>query len=996
MRFCLSRLLQLHRRPHSLTLIWPLARKMEAIEEQFKSLAITTLGTPGVGGISLAKRPDNGGTLGRKIELVANLYRVRFKQSAVIAHYDVAIVPISTRAKEVTTTRQGGGGAATERSVNRETAIAIWDALVASNPDGLGPDLNKAGFDCRKNAFCLGLLRIPGNSKTFRVSLEPESDTRPGREFDIKLQLAQQVDLSVLEKFTSRHPAANVSDQAATAIMALNVLLRHSSFRKQGWIVGSGGRKFLDSLQSTLLGQGAQVLGGLFQSVRPTMLGIAVNLDTAFSPYIVSGNLLHVCRAITGRDQGGGAPAGRGGRGGFRGGRGGARGGFGGAGGPVASGPFSDREIHELKRKLRNSKVRVTHRVDRRPFVIVGFGQPAGRHVVSIADRKTKRGAAPSPKEVAAAAAKGEKIATKRPDAPQQTMSVAEYFLKTYKKKVDPDLQVVELRGGQFVPMECLELLSGTMVPSTQLSANQSATMINVAAKPPAERRAAINSIRSQADFGAGSRLDSWGIEVEAQPMRLTGRVLAPPKVHYHPSSAKATPFVNFGSWNLKDSKFLQPNKPLERWGVVVFGNQRDTPPAALQFFFDTLMNQARLRGMSIKVPQPKAVEYWDGREDTKEPIRRAANAIIVNNPTNPSRAPPQILFFILRDPKMYDDLKRKAAFEFPVAIPSQVLLAKKIMEQRGIDQYCGNVCLKLNIKLGGVNSEVKPQDLPNFGKTTMMFGADVTHPTGFGAPRAGEDVPPSIAAVVATTDASGNLYASQVREQLGRKEFITEMKEMTVIHVKEWIKQMKGQRPTQVIMWRDGVSEGQLAPVVQSEIMQIKAAFREIDATWNPKLTYVVCAKRHNVRLFAANPTGQDVDRTGNLPPGVVVDTAITHPYLFEFYLQAHAGLKGTAKPTRYICILDEIGFGSDQLEKLANSLCFNFGRATRSVSLVPIAYYADIVAFKARSFVGQDDDASTTASGVARAVARDRDFIQKKLDRELSGQKYAKMWWM
>ncbi|CEQ42290.1 SPOSA6832_04106, partial [Sporobolomyces salmonicolor] len=757
------------------------------------------------------------------------------------------------------------------------------------------------------------------------------------------------------------------------------------------------------------------------------MLGIAINLDTAFSPYIVSGNLLHICRVIIGRDQGGGAPAGRGGRGGFRGGRGGARGGFGGAGGPVASGPFSDGELRELKRKLRNSKVRVNHRTDRRPFVVAGFGQPAGRHTVSIADRKTKRGAAPSPKEVAAAAAKGEKIATKRPDAPQQTMSVADYFFKTYRIKVDPNLQVVELRGGQFVPVECLDLLPGTLVPSTQLSANQSATMINIAAKPPAERRAGINLIRSEADFGEGSRLDSWGIEVDAQPMRLTGRVLAPPKVHYHLSSAKATPFVNFGSWNLKDSKFLQPNKPLERWGVVVFDNPRETPPAAVQQFFRTLMNQACLRGMSVRAPQPKAIEYWDGREDTQAPIRRVANAILVNNPTNPSRAPPQILFFILRDPKMYDEVKRKAAFDFPVAIPTQPRRSR-IRAALTSTAATARLCLKLNIKLGGVNSEVKQQDLPKFGKTTMMLGADVTHPTGFGAPRAGEDVPPSIAAVVATTDGSGNLYASQVREQVGRKEFITELKEMTVIHAKEWIKQMKGQRPTQVIVWRDGVSEGQLAPVVQSEIMQIKAAFREIDPTWNPKLTYVVCAKRcaFATSSFPALPllklcragttcvSSPPIRRArtwiaqatfvGLFPsflvfapfadpvrciaaPGVVVDTTITHPYLFEFYLQAHAGLKGTAK--------DEIGFGSDQLEKLANSLCFNFGRATRSVSLVPIAYYADIVAFKARSYV-QEDDAATTSTGIARALARDRDFIQKKLDRELAGQQYAKMWWV
>jgi len=55
--------------------------------------------------------------------------------------------------------------------------------------------------------------------------------------------------------------------------------------------------------------------------------------------------------------------------------------------------------------------------------------------------------------------------------------------------------------------------------------------------------------------------------------------------------------------------------------------------------------------------------------------------------------------------------------------------------------------------------------------------------------------------------------------------------------------------------------------------------------------------------------------------------------------------------------------------------------------VSLVPVAYYADIVAAKARSFV-TDDDASTTASGATRARARDPRHIQEKLDRVFKGE--------
>ncbi|GAA6064192.1 hypothetical protein JCM10212_005773 [Sporobolomyces blumeae] len=398
---------------------------------------------------------------------------------------------------------------------------------------------------------------------------------------------------------------------------------------------------------------------------------------------------------------------------------------------------------------------------------------------------------------------------------------------------------------------------------------------------------------------------------------------------------------------------------------------------------------------MAIRSNQPRTIIYWDGREDTTSPIRRAARAVI-DAKENPKKSPPQIMFFILQNPKMYNAVKRDAAFDFPVAIPSQVLLANKLQNPKGVDQYCGNVCRKINLKLGGVNSTLTANDLPKFGNSTMILGADVTHSTGMGTPRAGseDEVKPSIAAVVATTDGTGNRYSAQIREQTGRQEIIADMKEMTVAHLRQWIASSKGQKPAQIIVMRDGVSEGQLVPVVQSEVLDIKAACRQIDPNYNPKLTYIVCAKRHNIRFFPKNAADQD--RTGNLPPGTVVDTDVVHPYLFEFYLQAHAGLKGTAKPTRYICILDEIGFSSDQVEKLLNSLSYNFGRATRSVSLVPVANYVDIVAGKARSYV-EDDDASTVASGAkgGRPAWRHRDWIQKQLEKG-GGDGFKGSWWV
>lgn len=45
-----------------------------------------------------------------------------------------------------------------------------------------------------------------------------------------------------------------------------------------------------------------------------------------------------------------------------------------------------------------------------------------------------------------------------------------------------------------------------------------------------------------------------------------------------------------------------------------------------------------------------------------------------------------------------------------------------------------------------------------------------------------------------------------------------------------------------------------------------------------------------------------------------------------------------------------DENNFTPDSLQELTYRLCYIYGRATRAVSIVPPAYYADLVAARAR----------------------------------------------
>ncbi len=113
---------------------------------------------------------------------------------------------------------------------------------------------------------------------------------------------------------------------------------------------------------------------------------------------------------------------------------------------------------------------------------------------------------------------------------------------------------------------------------------------------------------------------------------------------------------------------------------------------------------------------------------------------------------------------------------------------------------------------------------------------------------------------------------------------------------------------------------------------------------------------KRHHARFFPLNK--QEMDRSGNILPGTVVDSDITHPFEFDFYLTSHAGIQGTSRPTHYHVLHDQNQFSANELQDLTYKLCYLYCRANRSVSIVPPAYYAHLVASRARYHVSYPID--------------------------------------
>lgn len=186
-----------------------------------------------------------------------------------------------------------------------------------------------------------------------------------------------------------------------------------------------------------------------------------------------------------------------------------------------------------------------------------------------------------------------------------------------------------------------------------------------------------------------------------------------------------------------------------------------------------------------------------------------------------------------------------------------------------------------------------------------------------------------------------------QVPIKLQRDDNIRDLKNM----VKELLikfYQSTGFKPHRIIMYRNGITNEKF-PYINYELLAMREACLELNINYRPGITYIVVQKRHHTRLFCYN-TKDGACRSGNVPAGTIVDTILTNPTDFDFYLCSHQGIQGTSRPSYYNVLWDDNSFKSDDLQCLTYQLCHTYARCTRSVSIPAPTYYAHLCAFRAR----------------------------------------------
>ena len=97
-------------------------------------------------------------------------------------------------------------------------------------------------------------------------------------------------------------------------------------------------------------------------------------------------------------------------------------------------------------------------------------------------------------------------------------------------------------------------------------------------------------------------------------------------------------------------------------------------------------------------------------------------------------------------------------------------------------------------------------------------------------------------------------------------------------------------------------------------------------------------------------------------MPPGTTIDTGVVHPREMDWFTVSHFGQLGTSKPTYYHVLWDDNNFTADQLELITYHMCWACFRCAQSISIPAPAYYAHLVAERAKNYIAYPDEDSST----------------------------------
>ncbi|XP_010132094.1 PREDICTED: piwi-like protein 1 [Buceros rhinoceros silvestris] len=428
---------------------------------------------------------------------------------------------------------------------------------------------------------------------------------------------------------------------------------------------------------------------------------------------------------------------------------------------------------------------------------------------------------------------------------------------------------------------------------------------------PPDQRQQEIGRFMGyiQKDANVQKELQGWGLSFDPNLLSLKGRVVKAEKILQSGNAFDYNP--QFADWS-REIRAVPLNcaKPLDNWLLLYSRRNYDSANTLLQNLFRVTPP------MGIRMNMATMIEV----EDRTEAYLRA----LQQNITPDTNIVVCVLSGIQKE--KYDAIKKYLCVDCP--IPSQCVLARTLSKPQTAQAIATKIALQMNCKMGG---DLWAVEIPL--KQVMIVGIDCYHDTLSGRR--------SVAGFVASLNQTMTRWFSRCVVQDRGQELVDGLKACLQTALRDWFKWNK-YLPSRIIVYRDGVGDGQLSTLVDYEVPQFLDSLRSIGKDYSPRLSVIVVKKRLNTRFFV-----QGGGPLKNPAPGTIVDMEVTRPEWYDFFIVSHAVRNGCISPTHYNVIYDTSQLKPDHMQRLTYKLCHMYYNWSGIIRVPAPCQYAHKLAF-------------------------------------------------
>eukprot|EP01117_Protostelium_nocturnum_P014796 TRINITY_DN5665_c1_g1_i1.p1 TRINITY_DN5665_c1_g1~~TRINITY_DN5665_c1_g1_i1.p1 ORF type:complete len:859 (+),score=221.64 TRINITY_DN5665_c1_g1_i1:88-2664(+) len=526
-------------------------------------------------------------------------------------------------------------------------------------------------------------------------------------------------------------------------------------------------------------------------------------------------------------------------------------------------------------------------------------------------------------------------------------VSVREYVLKRYQYKVkNPNLGlafVTKMRNGEqdnvYLPLESLIVVQTRF--QGELSSEDRKSMIDQSRCTPKDKLESIkNNLKNLIENQNWNRFD---VKVDSSPIQVNSIILDPQPLLWGQGKT-LTPDEEKG-WIMNPMHTVVATKGV-CWGLIwPAGENVDR----VKTFAGDIVNAGVGLGFIIaKQPVQRQVESNDGNSYLK-----AIKSIW----ELPFHQRPLFTIILLneRDSERYKMIKNYTDVELGMINKCLVVNAPKKWNDFSI---LNNMLASINNRVNGKNWIVTPNQIkqhlgftPDTKQESLcVLGMDVCH----GGPSSGVD---STVALCSSRDLSFTKYHVAMGKQDPGTEIVEpQLMEQMMTEVLTKYRNHNKALPSRLLFYRDGVGEGQYQLVEQSELESIRKTIKQIyQLEKQPLLTYVIVQKRNHLRTFRPDESGNIF----NPPVGTYISSEVVDTNYPNFFMYSHKAVIGTARPTHYQVILNEIKLDTKKLAEFTFALAHLHQGCTKSISVPAPALLAHKAAYRANAYFGKSTSA-------------------------------------